>query len=61
MPDGMTFDDIVKFLNASKSSISNSLNYFLQRNRIVYFTKPGDRKRYFKIPFSSFWLKDLES
>ena len=60
MPDGITFEEIVNFLGASKSSISTALKFFLQLKHIVYYTKPGDRKRYFKLTFSEFWLSDIE-
>lgn len=59
-PDGVPFEEIVEFLHASKSSISNAINFLLSAKAIIYFTKPGDRKRYFKVPFSSTWLDDFE-
>ena len=43
-----TFDDIVSLTEASKSSISNQLNDLLDRNKIIYETKPNSRKRFFK-------------
>ena len=43
----MTFDDIVKYFRASKSSISNSLSFLLQARMIDYKTYASDRKRYF--------------
>jgi DNA-binding transcriptional regulator GbsR (MarR family) len=61
MPEGVSFDEIVEFLGASKSTVSSALKIFMQMKQISYYTKPGDRKRYFKIPFSSFWLADLEA
>ena len=60
MPEGVTFEEIVNFLNASKSSVSSALKFLIQMKHIVYYTKPGDRKRYFNIPFSGFWLSDTE-
>jgi DNA-binding transcriptional regulator GbsR (MarR family) len=42
-----TFEDLVSFFKASKSSISNSLNYLLQNKIIDYKTFASDRKRYF--------------
>jgi DNA-binding transcriptional regulator GbsR (MarR family) len=44
-----TFDELVKYFRASKSSISNSLNYLLNNRIIDYRTIPADRKRYFFI------------
>ena len=43
-----SFDEIITFTNASKSSVSTSLNLLLQTDKIEYFTKQGDRKRYFR-------------
>lgn len=42
-----TFEELVTYFNASKSSISNSLNYLLQNKLIDYKTFASDRKRYF--------------
>lgn len=46
--DGLTFDDITTIHKASKSSVSNNLNVLVKLNYIEYYTKPGNRKRYFK-------------
>jgi DNA-binding transcriptional regulator GbsR (MarR family) len=53
-PPGKTFDELVKFFKASKSSISNSLNYLLHSKIIDYKTFSSDRKRYFYITDSFF-------
>jgi DNA-binding transcriptional regulator GbsR (MarR family) len=53
-PPEKTFDDLVKYFNASKSSVSNSLNYLLQNKLIDYKTFASDRKRYFYITDSFF-------
>jgi DNA-binding transcriptional regulator GbsR (MarR family) len=45
---GFTFDEIIGFTDASKSSVSTSLNLLLKTDKIEYFTKSGDRKRYFR-------------
>lgn len=45
---GLTFDDLVEKLSASKSSISTNLNLLLKMEKINYFTLTGDRKKYFK-------------
>jgi DNA-binding transcriptional regulator GbsR (MarR family) len=59
--DGLTFDDCLAKRGASKSSISTSLNLLLQLGMITYFTKSGDRKRYFKITDkSTFFVRKLE-
>lgn len=49
-----TFDELVKFFKASKSSISNSLNYLLENKIIDYKTFSTDRKRYFYLTDSFF-------
>lgn len=46
---GVTFDELVNELQAGKSSISTHLDQLQNTNRVKYFTKPGDRKRYFVI------------
>lgn len=47
--EGYTFDELVEIFNASKSSISNSLNLLIQYNYIGQHTKFGERKRRYKI------------
>lgn len=50
---GITFEDLVERLGASKSSVSTNLNLLQQLGKISYYTLPGDRKKYFKSsPFS---------
>lgn len=49
-----TFDELVKYFKASKSSISNSLNFLLHNKIIDYKTFSTDRKRYFYITDSFF-------
>ena len=44
---GTTFEELVDNLCASKSTISTHLNHLQGIKRIVYFTKSGDRKKYF--------------
>ena len=46
---GTTFEDLVHKLCASKSTISTHLNHLADLKRIVYFTKTGDRKKYYTI------------
>jgi DNA-binding transcriptional regulator GbsR (MarR family) len=48
-PPEKTFEELVRFFYASKSSISNSLNFLLQTKIIDYKTFSSDRKRYFFI------------
>ena len=47
--EGSTFDQLVQNLNVSKSTVSIHLDQLQHTNKIKYFTKPGDRKRYFVI------------
>lgn len=47
--NGVTFDELVEIFNASKSSVSNSLNFLTQVKYIEYFTKIEDRKRFYRI------------
>tara|TARA_R110002049_G_scaffold114927_1_gene266625 strand:+ start:39179 stop:39679 length:501 start_codon:yes stop_codon:yes gene_type:complete len=47
--EGTTFEILIRDLCASKSTISTHLNHLADLKRIVYFTKPGDRKKYYII------------
>lgn len=50
---GLTFEELVERMSASKSSVSTSLNLLLKIGKIDYYTLAGDRKKYFKPrPFS---------
>lgn len=44
---GITFDGLVCELSASKSTISTHLTTLQAAHRITYYTKSGDRKKYF--------------
>lgn len=46
---GTTFEDLVFRLCASKSTISTHLHHLQDLSKIKYFTKVGDRKKYFVI------------
>ncbi|MDO6759946.1 transcriptional regulator [Tamlana sp. 2_MG-2023] len=46
---GVTFEEMVNVLCASKSTISTHLNHLQDLQKIEYFTKTGDRKKYFII------------
>ncbi|MDW7694809.1 hypothetical protein R9C00_08650 [Flammeovirgaceae bacterium SG7u.111] len=48
-PNGLTFDDLIAIHKASKSTVSTSLNLLTNLNKITYYTKPGDRKRYYTV------------
>ena len=63
--EGLTFDEIKTLIQASKSSISININVLLQLDFINFYTKTGDRKRYFRIAkYSSltsleYYLQDI--
>src|SRR5690554_4778153 len=44
---GETFESLVSELKASKSTIFTHLTTLQASHRITYYTKPGDRKKYF--------------
>lgn len=63
-PPEKTFDELVEYFKASKSSVSNSLNFLLQNKIIDYKTLPSDRKRYFFLTdsfFRVYFMKVLEN
>lgn len=45
---GVTFEDLLERMGASKSSLSTNLNLLLKLGKISYYTLPGDRKKYFR-------------
>lgn len=53
-PPEKTFDELVNYFKASKSSVSYSLNNLLQNKIIDYKTFASDRKRYFYVTDSFF-------
>lgn len=53
-PPEKTFEELVNYFKASKSSVSNSINYLLQNKIIDYKTFASDRKRYFFLTDSFF-------
>ncbi|MGD0341386.1 MAG: helix-turn-helix domain-containing protein [Bacteroidales bacterium] len=53
-PPEKTFEELVRYFKASKSSVSNSLNFLLSNKIIDYKTFVADRKRYFFISDSFF-------
>lgn len=46
---GITFEELVDLLKASKSSVFTNLNILLHKGRITYYTLPGDRKKYYTV------------
>ncbi len=59
-PPHKTFDEIVDFLQASKSAVSNTLKFMEAQGMVDYITFPGDRKRYFKMNASEWHLVVLK-
>lgn len=58
--DGLTFEEIKDEIGLSKSSTSVNLNVLTQLKHIDYYTKYGDRKRYFRVA-KYFQLTTLEA
>ena len=58
-PPYKDFYEIRDFLAASKSSISNALNYLMNEGTVDYLTFSGDRRRYFRINPDN-WLSNLK-
>ena len=57
-PAEATFEEIQEALQVSKSAVSNALTFMQGREMVDYTTKPGERKRYFKLSVKK-WKKDL--
>ena len=57
---GFTFEDILEATNASKSSVSNSLNRLLQTSHIEFICKIGDRRRFYRINKEIFQIQFQE-
>lgn len=58
--ESLTFDEIIKITGASKSSVSNQINYLLDESRIDFVCKENKRRRYFKTN-DAYLSKTLES
>lgn len=46
--EGFTFEELMEITQSSKSSVSTSLNLLVSLKFVEYYTKTGNRKRYFK-------------
>ncbi|MFA8434618.1 MAG: GbsR/MarR family transcriptional regulator [Marinifilaceae bacterium] len=53
-PKGSTFEELVLFLGASKSTISTNLQNLSNAGIVTFYTKPGDRKKYFILSSAAF-------
>lgn len=59
-PPEKSFDEILEFLQASKSAVSNALKKLQTTGTVKYITKSGDRKRYFTVDTSN-WQKQIQN
>lgn len=55
----VTFEEIVEGLSLSKSAVSTALTLLQTQNKVEYSTKPGKRKRYFRLRRSD-WENELK-
>ena len=46
--EGYTFDELMEITQASKSSISTNLNLLISLKYLEFYTRTGNRKRYFR-------------
>ena len=46
--EGYSFDELMEITKASKSSVSTNLNLLISLKFIEFYTKTGNRKRYFR-------------
>lgn len=46
--EGFSFEEIMTITQASKSSVSANISLLVQLNYVEFYTKTGDRKRYFR-------------
>lgn len=46
--EGYSFDELMEITQASKSSVSTNLNLLMSLKFLEYYTKTGNRKRYFR-------------
>jgi HTH-type transcriptional regulator, glycine betaine synthesis regulator len=46
--EGFTFEELTFLTEASKSSVSTNLNLLVHLKYVEFFTKSGDRRRYFR-------------
>jgi DNA-binding transcriptional regulator GbsR (MarR family) len=46
--ESLTFEEIINITSASKSSVSNQINFLIEEGRVDFYFKNDKRKRYFK-------------
>ena len=54
---GLTFDDLIEIFQASKSSISHSVNTLIELNFIEQLKKVNERKRFFRVNKDLFLMR----
>ena len=59
-PPELDFFAIQEFLAASKSTVSTALKRLLTEGRVEYITRPGERRRYFRVSGQK-WLEHIQS
>lgn len=55
--EGLTFETVLDVFNASKSSISHSINLLIELGFLVNYKKENERKRYFKVNRNLFLIR----
>ena len=58
-PAEATFEQIQEELQISKSAVSTALTFLQAKETVEYTTKPGERKRYFKLRMRD-WKTELK-
>ena len=58
-PAEATFEEIQEELQVSKSAVSTALTFLQAKETVEYRTKPGERKRYFKLRMRD-WKSELK-
>jgi DNA-binding transcriptional regulator GbsR (MarR family) len=58
-PAEATFEEIQEELQISKSAVSTALTFLQAKETVEYTTKPGERKRYFKLRMRD-WKSELK-
>ena len=58
-PAEATFEQIQEELQISKSAVSTALTFLQAKETVEYITKPGERKRYFKLRMRD-WKSELK-
>jgi len=58
-PAEATFEEIQEELQVSKSAVSTALTFLQAKETVEYTTKPGERKRYFKLRMRD-WKSELK-